>query len=571
MFRKASIIVCLMGLLSMVSIRVLNTDRTTKTWVNVISWDALAYYMYIPGTFIYHDMKALAWFKTIDSVYHPTPTFYQAHLQENGNYVMKYYMGTAILCSPFVFVAHQLCPLFDYPQDGFSVPYHIAICVAAIVYAFLALLLLRKVLLVYYSEKVTAISLLLMVLGTNYLQYTGVDSGMTHVYLFFVGAVLLYVTQQWYLQPKKHWAFLIGYSIGFAVVIRPTDAAMLLVPLFWGEFSKESSKAKWQMLKANIKHLPLAMLGGILAVLPQLIYWKYATGSWVYNVGSKWHFLNPHWRVLIGFEKGWFIYTPITLFFVIGLFFIRNKPFKRAVTVFFIINTWIIIAWADWRYGGTYSCRALMQSYAILILPLAAAVEWALNSKWKFVFIAIWTYCIGVNIFQLYQYNKQIILYDGMNWKYYSAVYLNPSPTPLDMSLIDTEDWIDASDYTSKNIFTLRDTSLGFDGGKLVIAHVPLQQIPANSYLKITLDGVTQEGLWQSYFVSSVDGKDSTYERKIRLFNNLNKEKVSTRVSYYHKLPEALASNALTLSIVSDMRHQTQLKWLTVELFTEKK
>ena len=313
------------------------------------------------------------------------------------------------------------------------------------------------------------------------------------------------------------------------------------------------------------------MLGGILAVLPQLIYWKYATGSWVYNVGSKWHFLNPHWRVLIGFEKGWFIYTPITLFFVVGLFFLRNKPFKRAVTVFFIINTWIIIAWADWRYGGTYSCRALMQSYAILILPLAAAVEWALNSKWKFVFISIWTYCIGVNIFQLYQYNKQIILYDGMNWKYYSAVYLNPSPTPLDMSLIDTEDWIDASDYTSKNIFTLRDTSLGFDGGKLVIAHVPLQQIPANCYLKITLDGVTQEGLWQSYFVSSVDGKDSTYERKIRLFNNLNKEKVSTRVSYYHKLPEALASNALTLSIVSDMRHQTQLKWLTVELFTEKK
>jgi hypothetical protein len=158
-----------------------------------------------------------------------------------------------------------------------------------------------------------------------------------------------------------------------------------------------------------------------------------------------------------------------------------------------------------------------------------------------------------------------------MNWKYYSAVYLNPSPTPLDMSLIDTEDWIDTTDYVSKTIFTLRDTSIRFDCGTYTIASIPLQQIPANSYIKITLEGVTQEGLWQSYFVSSVDGKDTTYERKIRLFNNLNKEKVSTRVSYYHMLPEALASNALTLSIVSDMRHQTQLKWLTVELFTEKK
>jgi hypothetical protein len=31
----------------------------------------------------------------------------------------------------------------------------------------------------------------------------------------------------------------------------------------------------------------------------------------------------PHFRVLFGGEKGWFIYTPITILFIVGLFLMR--------------------------------------------------------------------------------------------------------------------------------------------------------------------------------------------------------------------------------------------------------
>jgi hypothetical protein len=140
------------------------------------------------------------------------------------------------------------------------------------------------------------------------------------------------------------------------------------------------------------------------------------------------------------------------------------------------------------------------------------------------------------------------------------------------MSLIDTEDWIDnETDYTSKSFFSLRDTSITVEPGRNAIARIPLQHIPANSYLKITLDGVTQEGLWQSYLTSNIALKDSCDERKIRLFNNLNKEKDSTQVAYYHKISEAIDSSEVTLSIVNDMHHSSHIGNLSILLFTEKK
>jgi hypothetical protein len=78
-----------------------------------------------------------------------------------------------------------------------------------------------------------------------------------------------------------------------------------------------------------------------------LLYWKYASGHFIFDVGSKWYFLNPWFRVLFGFEKGWFVYTPITIFFVAGWWFMRNQPFKRSVVVFCTLNLWIIMAWSD--------------------------------------------------------------------------------------------------------------------------------------------------------------------------------------------------------------------------------
>jgi hypothetical protein len=569
---KKSLFVCIFCLLSLVTIRILTTDKTSKTWVNVISWDAMGYYLYLPGIFIYDDVKTLDWYSKIDSEYHPTGNFYQAHKLKNGNFVMKYLMGISILYSPFVFVAHILCPYFHYPQDGFSVPYQLALCFALIFYAFIGLLFLRKVLLNYFDDTVTAISLLLMVLATNFLQYTGVESGMTHGYLFALYAIQLFVTIKWYNSPKWKWAFLSGYLIGLATITRPTDATMLLIPLLWNEYSKESSVAKWKLVKEKWRHVLIALLGGFLGIIPQLIYWKYVTGHWVYDVGSKWVFLNPFWRVLFGFEKGWFIYTPITVFFVLGLFFLKDKVFKRTAIVFFLINTWIIISWFDWKYGGSYSCRALLQGCAVLILPFAASVEWSLQGKKKFLFIPIFIYLTLVNIFQLYQYNIQIIHYDLNTRKYYSAIYLNPNPTALDASLLDTDERLeDETGFQSSVVFFTKDTSIVFESGTIDIATVPLNKPIAGktNWLKIELEGVTTKGLWQSYLISQLEYADSIRTTKVRLHNEINKEGKETKVMFYQNISDDPLPLILHLKLESNFPHNTKLHFVKVSSLTK--
>lgn len=216
---------------------------------------------------------------------------------------------------------------------------------------------------------------------------------------------------------------------------------MLFIPLFWMT-SAHNLKEKFNLLWRYKTHLIIVFVCFFIAILPQLLYWKYVTGSWMYDVGSKWYFLNPWWRVLIGFEKGWFIYTPVTLFFIIGLFFIKNKPFKWSVITFCLLNIWIVIAWHEWQYGASYSTRALTQSYPVFALALASVVEKVKTWRFRFFAAALGLYLVFVNVFQIQQYNSTVLHYSDMNARYYAAIYLDADPTPLDFSLLDSDELI---------------------------------------------------------------------------------------------------------------------------------
>jgi hypothetical protein len=263
---------------------------------------------------------------------------------------------------------------------------------------------------------------------------------MSHSYIFPLYAFVLWWTIRWHETFSRKYAFLIGLTIGIATISRPTELIMLFIPLLWSLDNSGKLAEKWKMTRLHYSHVFIAISGGIIGILPQLIYWKHATGSWIYDVGSKWNFLNPWWRVLFGFEKGWFIYTPITIFMILGLFFIKTKPFRKAVIVFIILNLWIILSWSDWRYGASYSVRALIQSYPIFALALAAFLDYFYKRKLRYIILFIGVLLCTVNLIQIGQYNTTVLHYDHMNRKYYAAIFLDPSPEPLDYSLLDTDE-----------------------------------------------------------------------------------------------------------------------------------
>lgn len=416
------------------------TNNSTNGY-NATTYDALGYYMYSPAVYLHKDVTKLEWFPEMDSTYHMTGgLFYQATPLENGNFAFKYFGGVSIMQLPFFATGHIIAKCTDAPEDGFSWPYQYAIMWGAICWFILGLFVLRKVLLRFYSETITAITLVLIAFATNLVQYVGIDGAQSHAYIFPLYCLVLWWTIRWHETPQKRYALLIGLTIGLATICRPTELIMFFIPLLWGLDNSGILKSKWALVKANRSHIYLAVVGAIIGILPQLIYWKYVTGSWIYDVGSKWTFLNPWWRVLVGFEKGWFIYTPITIFMVIGLFLLKGKPFRKAILTFCLLNIWVVISWFDWRYGGTYSSRAMVQSYPVFALALAACIERVFVGWRRWLFVVVGAYLCFVNLFQIWQYNETILHYDHMNARYYNAIYLDVNPTPLDYSLLDTDE-----------------------------------------------------------------------------------------------------------------------------------
>lgn len=247
----------------------------------------------------------------------------------------------------------------------------------------------------------------MIALASNLIQYTSIDGGMSHAYIFPLYSFVLWLTHKWYQNPKRFFAFLIGLTSGLAMISRPTELLIILIPILWLTNTKEEKQEKKKLIINNKGQIILAVAGGILAVLPQLLYWKFTTDSLIYDVGSKWYFLNPWFRVLFGSEKGWFLYTPVTILMIIGFFYMKNQPFRKSVVIYCLLNIWVIISWSDWKYGVSYSTRALVQSYPVFALPLAAFITHLFSKKKNYLlFFAISLILIFLNVYQLFLYNR---------------------------------------------------------------------------------------------------------------------------------------------------------------------
>lgn len=562
--------------LILINYRITYSEINTEKPFKVTTWDAFGYYLYLPSVFIYHDITQLKWLPDIDKKYQLSGgNIYQANLMENGNNVFKYLGGVSILELPFFIIGHIIAINSHYAADGFSPPYQYALSYGILCYFLLALFLLRNVLLRYFSDLTTLLTLLLVCLASNAVQYAACDSAQSHIPIFFLYAAVLYTTIRWHEKPTLLWASLTGYIIGLATISRPTEAIMFLIPLLWNTHTKEMAAQKWALLKTHKLHLACIFLFGIVGIFPQLLYWKITTGKFIYDVGSKWTFLNPFFRVLFGFEKGWFIYTPVTIFFVAGLFFVKPYPFKKSVWWFCLLNIYIIISWFDWRYGGSYSTRALVQSYPVFALPLAALIEQINLKKWRYVFYGAAGYMIFVNLFQIWQYNNNIIHYDHMNRLYYGRIYLNSHPSPLDVSLLDTDEWLkDEELYSQEAIFQTDSVRWvkSVEESYLILFETPLKNIKTISsvdgWLKIEAEIKLLKG--DGHFNSKLQYGDSVKLNSIRLLNPITHWGRLNNYAFYVNVPSFFNKGNFTFSLNKSQQFDGSIEKIKITYFRKK-
>ena len=439
------------------------------------------YYLYLPAAFIYHDLRDVAFLDDIIARYRPTASPYQVFDHESGARVMKYSLGQAVMYSPFFAVAHAWASADPrYPPDGFSLPYQFMISLGSLVVCFLGLYWLAAFLRYYFGDRAVALTVVLVALGTNYLNYTAIDGAMTHNNVFTLYALLLLTSHRFYRRPTWGRAALIGACVGLMALTRPTEIIAALIPLLWGlDLTKTGSvPARLAFFGRHAGKLGLAAVITLAIGSLQLLYWKYVSGDWlVYSYqdqGFDW--LSPHLnKGFFSYKAGWLIYTPLMVFALAGFWPLRRRPgVLLPALVHAVVFIYVAFSWSVWWYGGSLGQRTMVQAYAVLALPFAAFVEWCFGLYraddngartqvqgkgqrpwWRYVVAAVMALFVWHSLYFTHQAHVgRLYLTEQMNAAYFWRILYKFERDPEDQLRLDTPEFFPGEPTERRTLLT---------------------------------------------------------------------------------------------------------------------
>ncbi len=530
-----------------------------------ISWDVSGYYHYLPAIFIYKDLRQQHWMNDINTKYLPSPAYDQAFGHHNsGNKVNKYFAGQAVLYSPFFFVAHAYASLSEaYPADGYSKPYQVGIWFGSLLFAVLGLLLLRRLLLNYFTDEVVMFSLLALAVGTHWLEYAAITNAMNHAWLFTLLCLLILSSIRFYRRPDWIAAIGIGGSLGLAILTRPTEAIWVLVPLLWGF---EGFQNRLDYLLVNWKRVLLAMvIVGLIGSI-QLIYWKYAAGEWiVYSYGDQgFDWLQPKiWRGLMGVKIGWWTYTPMMFFVMLGWYglYVKHRKIFWPCFIVSMLAIYITLSWSHFDSGGGLGQRNLIQVYPLMAFPLCALIEWLVQRKFgRWVILVV----IGINAYYtgwwIHQAHKGGFFQAGQtNTPFFYNIVGRINPNRDFFKLLDNDEYFKG---TPKNVSLIAENDFEQDstyytvtwpGGDVAIClngeyqyygpiAIPLTS-SCNDWMRVEADFMIQSREWENWkftqwIVEFKNGEEVIKTNSIRLQRLLTEDHVRKHLYFDVKIPE---------------------------------
>jgi hypothetical protein len=391
-------------------------------WFN-FNGDSLGYYSYLPAVFIHNDIDNLDLttfhrVKTALNITKPEELHQDFHTGNivNGKRLIQYTSGIAILQMPFFFIAHAIAKPLSYEADGYSQPYKTGIFFANIFYVMLGLWFLRKILTCPetigrgygFSELIMSLALFLIAFATNLHYFTVYSGYMGHSYLFALYAFLIWHTIQFYEEPNAKSIFLMGFFTGLIALIRPLDSLIAVVPLLYGIFSWSDFNDRFKFFVNNKTLVTIGLMGAIIPILPQLFYWKHITGHWVFNSYLNQGFVFKLTQVragLLGFKNGWLLYTPIMFFALVGIYFMWKKrdtttKLRLPITLFLPTYICLIYFWWCFNYINGFGSRPMIDTYALLAIPLSIFIEKIVQKRWLFsIWILLAAFLTWLNVF----------------------------------------------------------------------------------------------------------------------------------------------------------------------------
>jgi len=392
----------------------------------IIESDGKGYYAYLPALFIYDDLS----FGFVDA--YETKYYKPTHrvgftLPTHQGTVNKYFVGTAVLMSPFFFLGHWAAQLNGVAQDGYSWPYQMTMCIGALFWVFLGALLFLR----FLAEKGIGTAArywttLALLFGTGLLYYVVAEPTMSHIYSMAMVSAALFFAQRYFHSGRMQHLIALGAVMALIALIRPVNVLVALaLPLAATDLAQFRSRLPG---KGNWHHWLLALLIFMAVCCFQpIIYWMQTGSPWVWSYGEEgFDFSSPEIiNVLFSYRKGLFVYTPLALLGLLGtIWHLRRNALQAGSSLLFLtVVTWVISSWWMWFYGGSYGMRPYLEFMPILLLGIAWALEASGTWMRRLMAVAI-ALLISVNAVQSYQYHNNILLWDGMTKESYHGLFL---------------------------------------------------------------------------------------------------------------------------------------------------
>lgn len=284
----------------------------------------------------------------------------------------KYSIGPALFWTPNYVLIHRIIR-----GDGYTLPYQITVSLTSLCAALFGLIILTR--LVKSKELNTSIALLLIAFGTNLFFYGSVDTVNSHAITFFWASVYIVL-----LTLKSIPWFAVGVVLGALSATRLQDILYILLLLPY-------------VKTINYKSF---CTGVLLSFAPQLIAWYLLYGSLInpyLQGGEGFNVFVPHiLGVLFEKENGLFLWTPVVLLGILGLWS-KRKKYVLYLTVIFL-QIYLVSTWSTWWQGASYSGRMFVSILPLIYVGLVEKVEWFAKviSSEKSLFLLALSLC-GVN------------------------------------------------------------------------------------------------------------------------------------------------------------------------------
>ena len=170
-----------------------------------------------------------------------------------------------------------------------------------------------------------------------------------------------------------------------------------------------------------------ALLIPLLFVAFQVLVWAVKENQLFVNRYAPYGFdwLRPHFfKMLFGFDAGFFIYTPLCFLFLFGLFALykENKFLFYSVSAFLLGLFYFLSAYSAYTYYDGFGIRVLVDFYSVFAL-LGAKLLMYLHAD-KFLYITILAFAlffVVMNVMYSYQAKHAILPRAGITynqWKY---------------------------------------------------------------------------------------------------------------------------------------------------------